>query len=305
MSMALIVVQQTVVMFLLMAAGYLLFKGGKITVEGSKCIASALLYLVIPCVIVNTFLVEATPEKIRALLLSAGVSALILILAAVISRVAFPKAPVDDFAAAFSNAGFIGIPLVQSVLGSEAVFYISAFIVLINLFQWVYGAPMMRGEKLEFNLRKLLVNPIVIGMVIGLAVFFLSIPVPSVVCTFLDDVQALNAPLAMLVLGVYLAQTDLLSMFRTARLYKMALFRLILIPALTMAVLFVLPAGWNELRMALLIAASAPTGANVAVYAQVNGGDYSYAVKCVTLTTLLSVVTLPLVVGAASAWWGI
>ncbi|MCC8103772.1 MAG: AEC family transporter [Clostridiales bacterium] len=304
MSMSFTVMQQTLVMFLLMAAGYLLYRGGKITIEGSKSISSTLLYLVIPCVIVNTFLTEATQEKITILLLSAAVSALIILLAAIPSRVLFPNHPIDDFAAAFSNAGFIGIPLVQSVLGSDSVFYISTFIVLINLFQWIYGAPMMRGAKMEFQPRKLLINPIVISMIIGLVLFFSQIPIPGVICTCLDSIQNLNAPLAMLVLGVYLAQTDFRSVFMTGRLYKMASVRLLLIPAATLLVLSLLPEKWNSLRMALLIAASAPSGANVAVYAQVNGGDYAYAVKCVALTTLLSIITLPLVIGAASMIWG-
>ncbi|WP_148409806.1 AEC family transporter [Murimonas intestini] len=303
MSMELTVIQQTAVMFLMMAAGYLLFRSKKITVEGSRSIASTLLYLVIPSVIINTFLAEKSAEKLQALLLSAAVSILVLMLAVIAARLVFPDSPIDDFAAAFSNAGFIGIPLVQSVLGNDAVFYISAFIVFINLFQWIYGAPMMRNEKIEFIPRKLLINPVVIGMAIGLFLFFTQIPVPGIIRTCLSSIQNLNAPLAMLVLGVYLAQTDISSMFRTPALYKMAAVRLLLIPALTMAVLSILPSELNSLRIAILISASAPAGANAAVYAQVYGGNYSYAVKCVTLTTILSIITLPVIIGISSVLW--
>ena len=123
MEMALIVFRQTLVMFLYMLAGFGLFKAGKLTVQGSRDLATLLVWLVLPIVIANSFCVEWSMERLEQLLYSSLLGALALLLAMVTARVLYPKAPIEDFAAAFSNAGFMGLPLIQAALGAEAVFY--------------------------------------------------------------------------------------------------------------------------------------------------------------------------------------
>ena len=104
----------------------------------------------------------------------------------------------------------------------------------------------------------------------------------------------MNAPLAMIALGTFLANGELRDIFTDIRLYKVSAVRLLLIPLMTILMLKLFPEG--EMRMAILIAAAAPIGSNVAVYAEINGCDYSYAAKIVCLSTLLSIVTMPLIV---------
>lgn len=300
MEMALIVFRQTLVMFLYMLAGFALFKSGKLTARGSKDIASLLLWLIIPAVLINSFCVEFSPEKLWEFLQSALLGALSLAVAIVIARLIFRKAPIDDFAAAFSNAGFIGIPLVQASIGPEAVFYLVGIIAMLNMLQWTYGVSILTGEKSATSIRNILFNPIMAGAAVGFLLFLtgLGTKLPDVVSTTLNGIAAMNAPMAMLVLGSYLAQSDWRSMLLRGRLYWTSAVRLLVVPAATLLLFRLLPLP-REMLLTLFIASSAPIGANVAVYVQLHDMDYPYACQTVALSTLLSVITLPLMLMAA------
>lgn len=303
MELALIALRQTAVMFLLMGIGWALCRGGKISRDGSRELANLLLYVILPSAILNAFCTEYTAEKSRRLLCAFGLSLAALLLAVLVSRLIFRRYPIDHFGAAFSNAGFMGLPLIQALLGSEAVIYSAPFIALLNFLQWTYGVSVLTGQKGGLTLRKTVTNPILLSLAAGLACFYLRITLPGVLSTTVSSVAAMNSPAAMIILGVYLAQTDLRSLFTAPRLYANAAVRLLLIPGLTLAMFGLLPASLWEARLALLIAASAPVGANVAVYAQLNRLDYTYASKSVCLSTLLSIGTLPLVIALAGLLW--
>ena len=141
-----------------------------------------------------------------------------------------------------------------------------------------------------------------LGVAAGLILFVTPIELPEILVSCVGYVANLNTPLAMIILGVYLAQTKLGEIFSTPRLYMGSAVRLALIPLLTLAMLTVLPIP-SEIRMTVLIAASTPVGSNVAVLAQLNGLDYSYASKLVCSTTLISILTVPVMVASANMIW--
>ena len=301
MESALIILKQTIVMFLYMFAGYMLFRAEKMTIKGSKDIAALLVWVVIPSVIVNSFCVDYSREKLIQLGGSALLSALGIGTAMIIAAVLFKRHPVDNFGSAFSNAGFIGIPLIQAAFGDRGVFYIVALVAMMNLLQWSYGVKVITGERSAVGMKHLLVNPIMVSIVIGLVLFLsgAGAHLPLIITSALSGMSALNAPLAMLVLGSYLAQSDMKSMFTSRHLYFACMVRLVLIPAVTMLLYRLMPFD-TELKLAIFIALSTPMGANVAVYAQLYDADYPYACQAVTLSTLLSIITLPLIIIAAS-----
>lgn len=300
MELVKLTVQQLVLMFLYLSVGYCLFRFHVVTADGSREIAGMLVKLVIPAVIVNSFCVEYTPEKLRTLGVCTLISAALLALAIAVGRLVFPKRPIDNFAAAFSNAGFMGIPLVQAVLGQEAVFYIAPFVALLNFLQWTYGVDVIREERSRPSVKKLLWNPLALSLILGILLFVtrLGDRVPQILRTSVSGIGGLNTPLAMIILGVYLAREDLKKIFSEPGLYLLCAIRLILIPLLSLALLWVLPLERGP-ALALLITAAAPVGANVAVYAQLHGRDYSYASRTVVLSTLLSLLTLPLTTALA------
>lgn len=294
MATVFIVLRQIVIMFLYMAIGGLLFQKGLITKEGSKSLANLLLYVVLPCVVVKSFCVARTPERTSGLLVSFLAALGILLLAMAVSHLLFKKNPIDDFGAAFSNAGFMGFPLVAAVQGSEAIFYAAGFVALLNALQWTYGQSLISGDPSYRSPKAILKNPLVLSLLLGILIFCFELPVPAIASDLLAALAALNAPLAMVILGVYLAQTDARTLFNDPHLYVVAAARLVLIPLLTAWMLKLLPAQYAAITTTLVIVAAAPIGSNVAVYAQKLGKDYAYAVRGVCLSTLLSAITMPL-----------
>lgn len=294
MATVFIVLRQSIIMFVYMAIGGLLFKKGLITKEGSKSLANLLLYAVLPCVVVKSFCVARTPERMSGLLVSFLAALGILLLAMAVSHLLFKKNPIDDFGAAFSNAGFMGFPLVAAVQGSEAIFYAAGFVALLNALQWTYGQSLISGDPSYRSPKAILKNPLVLSLLLGLLIFCFELPVPAIASDLLAALAALNAPLAMVILGVYLAQTDARTLFNDPHLYVVAAARLVLIPLLTAWMLKLLPAQYAAITTTLVIVAAAPIGSNVAVYAQKLGKDYAYAVRGVCLSTLLSAITMPL-----------
>lgn len=296
MATVFIVLRQIVIMFVYMAIGGLLFQKGLITKEGSKSLANLLLYAVLPCVVVKSFCVARTPERMSGLLVSFLAAFGILLLAMAVSHLLFKKNPIDDFGAAFSNAGFMGFPLVAAVQGSEAIFYAAGFVALLNALQWTYGQSLISGDPSYRSPKAILKNPLVLSLLLGILIFCFELPVPAIASDLLAALAALNAPLAMVILGVYLAQTDAKTLFNDPHLYVVAAARLVLIPLLTARMLKLLPAQYAAITTTLVIVAAAPIGSNVAVYAQKLGKDYAYAVRGVCLSTLLSAITMPLLV---------
>ena len=304
--MVLVLAKQILEMFLLAGIGYLLFKAGKISGEGSRTLGNILIYVSLPAVIINGFLVERTPEHVSGILLSmAGALALILV-SVLISHFIFRHNPIGAFAAAFSNPGFFGIPLVIASLGREYVFYAACFIAFLNIGQWTYGVSRLTGQPLRqgFALKKLIRAPFVIAITVGLVLFATQLPLPGILKDGLSAAAGLNTPLAMFTVGVYLAQTDLKKMLKDRSLYAVSAVRLLLIPLAALGILSLFPANLNGMKTVLLIAAACPVGSNVAVYAQLHGKDYPYAVETVVISTALSLATIPLTVWVSSMIWG-
>ena len=260
--------KQLLTMFLYMLIGFLLFKKELITKEGSKSLAHLLLYCILPCVIIRSFYTERTPEKTTAFVWSLGLAVLALGLSMAVCAVLFRKSPIDNIACAFSNAGFMGIPLVTSLLGSEAVFYSAGFVALLNVLQWTYGQWALSKGKVKLSAGTVFKNPIVISFVVGLLLFFTGLPLPEIATNAMNSISALNAPVAMIILGVYLAQTDIGSMVTSLRLYWISLVRLILIPILTLLCLLPFQSVDTQIVLTLMLVASAPIGSNIAVYTQ-------------------------------------
>jgi len=300
MEAALILFKQIMVMFILMFIGVWLFKRGFVTKDGSKQLGSILLYAVIPTIVLRSLWIEFTYDRLFMLFKTFGLALLALIISMLVSKVFFNHDPVANFSSSFSNAGFIGIPLVQALLGNDAVFYITGIIMMLNLLQWTYGLVVMTGNIEHVHVNRLLKNPVLIAFVIGFGAFLLNLPRPEIITTTLNTIAGLNTPLAMIVSGVYLAQCKFISLFNDVKLYRVSFVRLLIIPVITTLVFMLFPDSLRECSLAILISASAPVGANVAIFAAQFDADYTYAVRLVCTTTILSIITIPLIIALAS-----
>ena len=303
MSTVLTLITQTLTMFLLAGVGYALFRTGKITPEGNKVLGNLLIHLALPCVIINSFIVERTTERMIGMLVSALGAAVILAISILCARVFFKKDPIGHFAAAFSNPGFFGIPLILSSIGNDGVFYVAAVIAFLNLLQWPYGVAVMTGKKGNLSFKSVIKAPFMIASIIGLLLFFTAIPLPGVITKTLGYIKELNTPLAMFTVGVYLAQTSIKKMFVRKSLYAISAVRLLVVPVIVLLLMCLVPESWYDMKLALLLAAACPVGSNVAVYAQLHGKDYPYAVESVIISTLLSIVTIPVITSIAQFLW--
>lgn len=294
-----ILLRQIAIMALLAAVGVYLSRKGFLSPQGTKDLGAILLRVIIPCVIVKSYITEFSRERLLELALSAGLALIGFILAMVISYLVFGKRRrLENFAASFCNAGFIGIPLAQAIIGEEGVFYIAASVALLNLFQWTYGVYIMADRKDAISAKTIAKNPVVIAIVIGVVLFVSRIPVPGIVTSTLGYIAGMNTPIAMILMGTYLAKLPLKKLL-DKRAYGCVLFRLVIIPAVILLVFWVLPVSNADIALAAFLAAATPVGANICVFAQQYDCDYEFSVVTVCLSTLLSVITVPLLVSFA------
>ncbi len=296
-----LLLKQNLVMFAYLGIGYFLYKKKLVSKQGSADIGRILLYVVMPVAIIKSYLAEFSIERLEGLAVSFFAALLSLILAIITARMAFPKEQkIERFGAAFSNAGFIGIPLVEMTLGGEAVFYVSSFVALLNILQWTYGLVTITGEHSLVSVKRLSTNPIIISFLAGITLFLLPVSLPETVHNVVGTIAAMNGPLAMMVLGVYLGQVPLHSLFSERVAYRCTFVRLIIIPLLTIPLMLLFPEKYHLMKLTILIAASAPVGSNVAIFAQLYEQNYTQAVKEVCLSTLLCIISLPLILGIAN-----
>ena len=291
------VILEVAVILILIVIGYFTVKKGMFTKESLGSITSFLLYIVTPCLIVSSFL-SAESGKLDGwtLLLAAVLPALSIVISIALSYLFFRKEPsgrrrVLRFSMIFCNVGFMGVPLVEGIVGSEGVLYGSFFIAVFNIFCWTYGYVMMGGGKVR--LKALLLNPGVIGIVIGLPLYLLDVPVPALFVEPVELISALNTPLAMIVVGGYIAQVKLRAFVSDLAVYKMAVLRLVVAPLLYLALVWLLRPD-ETLLMSTVIQAATPVAANCVLFAVQYDSDAELASKSVAVSTALSVVTIPL-----------
>ena len=307
------VAAQVCVLFALMAVGAVCRRVRLVDEASVKGIVNVLLLVVTPSLIIDSFQRPFDPAMVHgffwafAIAVSAHVA--IILFARLFSRGDDRSRPVLRLAMVFSNAGFMGIPLEQAILGAEGVFYGIVYVVVFNFFMWSWGLYEMKfkveSEKFKVgfrakDLRPMVVNPGTVGIAIGLPLFFASVSLPAILKTPISLLAGLNTPLAMLVIGFYLAGADFRRVVRMPSAYLAAAIRLVAYPLAMVALLFPLRAHFpREMMLALVTAASAPVAAMVSMFASKFSRDVDLSVGLVSGTTLLSIFTMPPVIALA------
>ena len=287
-SNLLTVTGQVATLFLMMAVGFVLGRAGKMTEAGRSQMSYLLLYIVCPCVMVDCFLVERTPALTQEVAVGSAAALACYLLFFAVSLLFFRRQPADArdtlrFAAVYGNIGFMGLPLVQSILGEEALVYGALALLAFNLTSWTLGVLIM-GGRAAFSLRRAVLNPGVVGIGLGLLCFLSGLRFPSPVGASLSFLSDLNTPLAMVVIGTQLAEADLPSTFRQPRNYLVSFLRLALLPLRSSSGLY----------CALVLLSATPVAGTTSLFAQQFGRDTAPAAESITLSTLLSILTLPL-----------
>lgn len=294
---------QVLELFILIALGYLCGKTKMLNESAVKAVTDIVLYIVCPCVIVQNFIRSYDPAMLGGLLTAAGAALVIHILSIVIAMLVFhdkipEKKRVYRFAVIFSNCGYMSLPMQQAILGADGVFFGAVYIVIFNVVMWTFGVWLSSGSKDGVSAKKILLNPCIIGMVVGVVIFLTSCPVPDIISKPIGFMAALNTPLPMMIVGYYLSKARISDAFRDGKGFICVLFRLIVIPLLAFGGMMLCGIR-GKVLITCVIAASAPAAAATTMFAAKFCNDAKLSVNLVTLSTLLSVITMPLIVGFA------
>ncbi len=299
MELALITAQQVIVLFLLIGCGFVAVKTGVLKQEGKQTLSNLLLYLVVPAMIVHSYMMEFSEEILHNLLAAFGMSILAILIGTAITllltaRRKDRRVPIFRFACVFSNAAYMGFPLISALFGSEGLLYASAYVTVFNILLWTMGYGMVSGSSNPKEVaRSLLHTPVLYAMVVGLAIYLLQIPVPNLIAQPIDLLSGMNTPLSMLITGMLIAAGDLKSIVCDQHIWKLAALRMVLIPAVCVAVFALLGFHGMSAQVVLLLECC-PAAAITSVFAVQFGHEERFAAGSVVLTTLLSIVTLPL-----------
>lgn len=299
------IAQQVLVLFILIGVGFACGKKGILTDESSKKITDIVLYVVTPCVMISAFQREFSMHLlgnilITALCATASIAATVFIAKLIFHDKNTARKKVLQFSAIFSNCGFMSLPLQKAILGDDGWFYGSIFVAVFNVIVWSYGLVMMSGDKKQMSVKKLAFNPGIVGVLIALIIFVLRIKLPYIISQPIDYLAALNTPLPMLIIGFYLSQADLKKAFTDAGAYLAMAVRLAVVPLLSMYVMHLLNVD-PTIMIACVIASSAPTAATTTMFAAKYGRDVELSVSIVASTTLVSIITMPLIVALAQS----
>lgn len=303
MEISFLLFKQIAQFFIMIIMGYTLVKLKIVKSEDSKVLSMVCLYLIMPCVIINSFLIDFTPEKLKGLGLAVGVAIVIHFVAWIFIKIlgkVLNFNPVEKASVMYSNAANMVIPVVMSVLGDEWVLYSSAFVSVQLVLLWTHCKSMLSNEK-GFELKKIYTNINLIAIFIGILLFITKIHIPSVLQGTLKSVGGTVAPISMIITGMIMAGAELKKVFVNGRIYLVLFFRMILFPFIVFLIIYftgvtnVMDNG-AMILLVTFIETITPTASSITQMAQVYGNNEQYAGAINIMTTVASIITMPIMV---------
>lgn len=301
-----VMLQQMTVMFLMMAVGYLCYKKQILTEEVSRKVSAIVVNVANPCMILSSALTDQQmrgKELLQTLAIVALMYVFLLVVAQLLPKILrIRKESRGAYAAmtVFANIGFMGFPVLAAMYGNGALLYGAVFQIPFNILIYTYGVAVLtrkpdacgKAELDRIEILKKIFNIGVIACIAAMLIYFLRIPIPSFLQAFITNLGNLTAPLSMMIIGASLAQMPLKELFLDKKLLLFSMVKLLILPAVWM--LMVNRVAEQEiLRGVCLVMMATPAGSMTAMLAQQYGGDYETASRGVALTTVLSVITMP------------
>ncbi len=285
--------------------GYILVKTRLLPQDSSKAFTVFLLYVCQPFLTVQSFIKsEYTPELLKNLGFVVLFAFLFLIGFTLLCALVF-KGVRDETArrasigvAVFSNCAFMGIPFLQALFPSDPtpVLYCNVFVIVFNLLAWTLLVFVITGEKKHISVKRAILNPPTVALVVALPLFFTNAAVPNEIMIPLDFLANMTSPVSMTVLGIRLASVKLKELFIDLRLYFASAVRLVAVPLLSLGVLLLFrlfcPLDVTTVTT-LYILMAMPSATIVVLLSERFGSDSSFAAKATLLTSVLSFVTVP------------
>ena len=302
--MFLLIVSQLFKMLVILLVGIFCCRIGLVNPEGSRCISNLLLNIVNPCLIITVYQTDYDEALVAGLLVSFAAAVASHIIAILISTLLIRRNsssdfPLERYAAVYSNCGFIGIPLIGSVLGNEGVFYLTAYMTVFNLLTWTHGLSLMKGNFRLRNLRDGILSPMVLSTVLAMLLFFVQFKIPGSLLDSMNYIADMNTPLAMMIAGFSVAHSNLKKICTDLRIYRVAVLKLLVIPLAVLVFLSLLPLD-STVAYTTLIASACPTATTITMMSILYNKNHTYASELFSFTTVLSILTIPVIMFAAS-----
>ena len=300
---AILLMRKIFQLFLIMGMGVTVVKAGVVKSEDSKVLSKLALYLLVPFAIINAFQLELTPEIKKGVIYACVMGAVMnigQIGIAAVGKKLLNLNTVEQNSVVYSNTINLIIPLVTYILGSEWVIYSSAVASVQLIFLWSHCVGSFAGWE-NMSVKKMLLNVNMLSVMGGVVLLVTGIRLPAVINEVADSMANMLGPIAMLIVGMLLAETDLKEMLRRKRLFLVVFLRMIFCPAVFLVLLKLsrpelLLADGHGIALTVLLAASSPTATMVTQFSQLYGRDANYAGAINIATTLVCIVTMSLFV---------
>jgi len=303
---------QVAIMFGLMAVGWVAYRAKWLGTAALQGLTNLLLFLVAPAVTIQAFQRPFDAARLRSIGIVFVIDLAAFAITIAVARALMNRRLVPDtamrkalqFGTVYSNAGFIGIPLTQALLGSDGVFYAVTYVAAYTVYVWTHGISLFGHEHVRASMKvqRVLLNPGIISILMALPLYVLSIHIPTPASDVVGYLAAMNTPLSMIVVGVNLAAFSLRTIFSDKFVWLGVLARNILVPAIFIVLLGLLPID-PVARMAILISIATPVGAMLVIFSVRHDQNTQFATRLLCLSTLLCVITLPLALVVAGALW--
>ena len=303
MHISILLMEQIIQLFLMIFMGFLIVKAKLLNSEDSKILSIIVLYLIIPCVIINAFQVDYTPQTVKGLLIALAGSVMtqviLLIVVSILGRV-FHLNEVEVASIYYSNSGNLIVPIVMFILGKEWVLYGCVFMSVQLVFIWTHCKKIISRES-TYDWKKIVLNINMISIAIGIILFLTRIHLPAIINNTLSAVGSMIGPASMIVTGMLFAGMDFKQIFANKRVYFVSFLRLIIVPVIALFLikcsqLSTFSSNGNKLMMIVFLAIITPSASTVTQMCQVYGNNSQYASAINVVTTLLAIVTMPLMV---------
>ena len=303
MHISILLMEQIIQLFLMIFMGFLIVKAKLLNSEDSKILSIIVLYLIIPCVIINAFQVDYTPQTVKGLLIALAGSVMtqviLLIVVSILVRV-FHLNEVEVASIYYSNSGNLIVPIVMFILGKEWVLYGCVFMSVQLVFIWTHCKKIISRESV-YDWRKIVLNINMISIAIGIVLFLSRIHLPEDINSTLSAVGGMIGPASMIVTGMLFAGMDFKQIFASKRVYFVTFLRLIVVPAIALVLikfsyLASLSSNGPKIMLIVFLAIITPSASTVTQMCQVYENDSQYASAINVVTTLLAIITMPLMV---------
>ena len=303
MNISILLMQQIVQLFLMIFMGYLIVKTGLVRDDDSKVLSKIILYLIVPCVIINAFQVDYTTDTVKGLLIAFAASVMTQVILLVVISVAGRLLHLNEVEVAsvyYSNSGNLIVPIVTFILGQEWVLYGCVFMSVQLVFLWTHCKKIISREA-SYDWKKIILNINMISIFIGVILFFTGIRLPEIIGNTLASVGTMIGPASMIVTGMLFAGMNLKQIFANKRVYFITFLRLIVVPLIDLVLIKLsnlasFSADGNKIMLIVFLAIITPSASTVTQMCQVYGNDSRYASAINVMTTLLSIITMPVMV---------